>query len=154
MYSGLSVDIADGIAWLRLDRPKVANAIDANVITSLHHALDEVGHPKANVRCVVIGGQGATFCSGIDLHPFVLAKDSPEKTEDLVARHHLDSLVIRLVEFQLPIIAAVQGPAIGAGMTLALTADIMVMSEQAYLQPSFTRLGWCRIRASPTCCRD
>jgi 2-(1,2-epoxy-1,2-dihydrophenyl)acetyl-CoA isomerase len=134
--------VVDGVAWLTIDRPQVGNAIDAGVITAFHRALDSLHQKDTDIRSLVITGEGASFCSGIDLHGVLTFKGHPKEDRNVVARDNLDHLICRLVEFNLPIVAAVQGPAIGAGMTLSLTADIIVMSDQAYMQPTFTRLGF------------
>ena len=141
MSNGLSLEINGAVAWLRMRRPEVANAIDSALITEFDRLLNGL-EGNLSIRCLVMTGEGATFSSGIDLRAIRQSLDKAHEDEAVVARGHLDHLVCRLLNFRIPIIAAVNGAAIGAGMTLALTADLIVMAEDAYLEPSFTRLGF------------
>jgi 2-(1,2-epoxy-1,2-dihydrophenyl)acetyl-CoA isomerase len=90
---------------------------------------------------LVITGSDGVFCSGVDLHSVDLETPAGRQQAHAELRRFLDPLVLRFGELQYPIVAAVNGPAVGAGMSLALVSDIIVMSEDAFLWPSFARLG-------------
>lgn len=139
--SSLSVTVADGVATLRIQRPEVSNAIDISIIRSMHLALDQIQKGEGGVRAVVITGSGDVFCSGLDLHSIDLSVHHARQRAHFEMRRFMDPLITRLSGFRYPIIAAVNGAAVGAGMSLALASDIIVVAESAYFCPSFARLG-------------
>ena len=139
--SSLSVTVADGIATLSIDRPQVSNAIDISIIRSMHLALDQIQKGEGGARAVVITGSGDVFCSGLDLHSVDLNVRQARQRAHFEMRRFMDPLITRLSGFRFPIIAAVNGAAVGAGMSLALASDIIVVAENGYFCPSFARLG-------------
>ena len=90
---------------------------------------------------MVITGSGDVFCSGLDLHSVDLNTRQARQRAHFEMRRFMDPLITRLSGFRFPIIAAVNGAAVGAGMSLALASDIIVVGESAYFCPSFARLG-------------
>jgi 2-(1,2-epoxy-1,2-dihydrophenyl)acetyl-CoA isomerase len=137
----LSIEISEAIATLTLDSPSVCNAIDYNMIRALAAALDDIQHVSRGVRTVVITGGGDTFCAGADLRYFESLHQRARRRAFYSLRNLITSTIARLCEFRIPIVAAVNGPAVGLGMSLALASDILVASDIAYFAPSFTRLG-------------
>jgi 2-(1,2-epoxy-1,2-dihydrophenyl)acetyl-CoA isomerase len=127
MTSSLSFTVTDGVATLSIQRASVSNAIDITIIRAMHLALDQIQKGDSGARAVVLTGSNDVFCSGLDLHSIDL------KT--------VDPLILRLSGFRFPIVAAVNGAAVGAGMSLALASDIIIAGENAYFLPSFARLG-------------
>jgi 2-(1,2-epoxy-1,2-dihydrophenyl)acetyl-CoA isomerase len=89
----------------------------------------------------VLTGSGDVFCSGLDLHSIDLTTRQARQRAHFEMRRFMDPLIMRLSGFRYPIIAAVNGAAVGAGMSLALASDIIVVGETAYFCPSFARLG-------------
>lgn len=143
--NSLSCTVADGIATLTMHRESTSNAIDVGVIRSMHLALDEVqkGTQKGEggVRAVVITGSDDVFCSGLDLHTIDLNSPETRQRPHFETRRFMDPLILRLSAFRFPIVAAVNGAAVGAGMSLALASDIIIAAEDASFHPSFARLG-------------
>jgi 2-(1,2-epoxy-1,2-dihydrophenyl)acetyl-CoA isomerase len=139
--STLSVAVADGIATLTIQRAAVSNAIDISVIRALHGALDQIQKGDSGVRAVVLTGSGDVFCSGLDLHSIDLTTQQARQRAHFETRRFMDPLILRLSGFRFPIVAAVNGAAVGAGMSLALASDIIIAGESAYFLPSFARLG-------------
>lgn len=131
----LHSSLKDGVLKLTLNRPDRLNALSTELIVDINTAIyDGVA---AGARAVLITGAGRAFCSGADL-----ASDggiSPNLGETLETYYH--PLFERLADLDVPVISAVNGPAVGAGAALALSADIVVMAHSAYLQLGFVNIG-------------
>src|SRR3954452_21250505 len=110
----LGVTSDDGIVILELQREERRNALNVDLCRAIHHAVDEA--VAAGARVVVITGRGTAFCSGADLGGVY----GPEFLEALYGMLH------HLAEVPIPLIAAVNGPAIGAGTQLAIACDLRV----------------------------
>ncbi len=133
MNSSLSFSVADGVATLAIQRASVSNAIDITIIRAMHLALDQIQKGDSGARAVVITGSNDVFCSGLDLHSVDLKTAEARQRAHFEMRRFMDPLILRL--------AAVNGAAVGAGMSLALASDIIIAGEHAYFLPSFARLG-------------
>ena len=139
--SSLSFTVADGVATLALQRTAVSNAIDITVIRALHLALDQIQKGESGAKAVIITGSNDVFCSGLDLHSIDLKTQEARQRAHFEMRRFMDPLILRMSGFRFPIVAAVNGAAVGAGMSLALASDIIIAAENAYFLPSFARLG-------------
>jgi enoyl-CoA hydratase/carnithine racemase len=118
----------DGVATVTLDRPERKNALSVELRDRLADTLDELA-AQPTVRVVVLTGAGDVFTAGFDLKEFEAAIEDPEFGERLWAssdRYHRTVL-----EFPLPIVAAVNGPAIAGGFDLAVMCDLRIASETA-----------------------
>jgi 2-(1,2-epoxy-1,2-dihydrophenyl)acetyl-CoA isomerase len=136
----LLVEVADGIAWLRLNRPEAMNSLDNALKDALVAALREVGDDPA-VRCVVLTGTGRAFCVGQDLKEHVRSLSDPSSTLETTVTDHYNPIVIALSTMNKPVVAALNGVAAGAGMSFALACDFRVASEQAGLNTSFAGIA-------------
>lgn len=127
-----------------LNRPAVLNAINAELVQALHDVFSGVRH-DSSVRAIVLTGRGRAFCAGLDLRGYGAppgATDAEGRVQSgLRLQQHIAELVDLLRAVRAPIIAAVNGPAAGAGMSLALLADIRLMSASASFHASFIRRG-------------
>ncbi|CAJ63407.1 MULTISPECIES: enoyl-CoA hydratase/isomerase family protein [Frankia] len=134
---------APGVRVLTMNRPERLNALSAEMIRDLHHALDEVTADEA-CRVVVLTGAGRGFCAGLDLFSMP-GKRAGEADASPQARLHtqqaIAALVPRLRNLAQPVIAAVNGPAAGGGFGLALAADIRVAATSARFNAAFVRIG-------------
>ncbi len=139
--SSLSFTVSDSVATLSIQRPAVSNAIDITIIRAMHVALDKIQKGDSGARAVVITGSNEVFCSGLDLHSVDLKTQEARQRAHFEMRRFMDPLILRLSGFRFPIVAAINGAAVGAGMSLALASDIIVAGESAYFLPSFARLG-------------
>jgi 2-(1,2-epoxy-1,2-dihydrophenyl)acetyl-CoA isomerase len=115
------------------------NALNVAVHAEIRESLTQV-ESNAAIRCLVITGEGRAFCSGQDLTDRVMTENTQIDTGASLDRDY-NPLVRRLVAFPVPTIAAVNGPAVGAGANLALGCDILLMARSAYLQEAFARIG-------------
>ena len=139
--NSLSLTVSDGVATLAIQRTAVSNAIDITIIRAMHSALDQIQKGEGGARAVVITGSNDVFCSGLDLHSVDLKTQEARQRAHFEMRRFMDPLILRLSGFRFPIVAAVNGAAVGAGMSLALASDIIVAGDNAYFLPSFARLG-------------
>jgi 2-(1,2-epoxy-1,2-dihydrophenyl)acetyl-CoA isomerase len=123
------------VLTITLNRPDVLNALNRSVHDGLHRALEEAR--DESVRAVVITGAGRGFCVGQDLQEF--AAGAGDVADNLRSNYHRNILAIRALEK--PVIAAVNGPAAGAGLSLALACDIRIASDAATFVPAFINIG-------------
>jgi 2-(1,2-epoxy-1,2-dihydrophenyl)acetyl-CoA isomerase len=126
---------AGAVATITLNRPDRLNALTANLHAELGDALAAAADPA--VRAVVVTGAGRAFCVGQDIDAF--PGDPAEVGAMLRRSYHPNVLALRAL--QKPVVAAVNGPAAGAGLALALACDIRVAGSAATFVPAFTAIG-------------
>ncbi|MGF1549707.1 MAG: enoyl-CoA hydratase-related protein [Sphingomonadaceae bacterium] len=125
----------DGFATLTLARPAKLNALSGEMIDELVDALEKVAASEA--RALLLTGEGRGFCSGADLSPEGAIPD--DLGEELDRRYN--PLIGALFDLPIPAVAAVNGPAVGAGVSLALACDIVLAARSAYFQLGFIGIG-------------
>lgn len=126
----------NGVYWLRINRPAVLNALNTQVLRELSHVLDEL-YSDANLRVLVVTGSGKAFVAGADIEE--MSTMSPIEGEHFA---HLGvSVFRRLEQLPVPVIAAVNGYALGGGCELALSCDIRIASEKAVFGQPEVGLG-------------
>ena len=125
----------DGVALITLRRPEVMNALNTQMRAEITDAVTRAGR---EARVVVLTGEGRAFCSGQDLGDRANAANlNLERT----LRDEYIPMRMAIVESPVPVIAAVNGTAAGAGANLALVADITIAAESAFFIQAFTRIG-------------
>ena len=135
-------DIADDIVVVRLNRPSRLNALTREMVCELNAVLDEIG-ARETLRAVILTGSGRGFCSGQD----VAAADVRNRTapsglvERLFWQEQFAGMAERIRAMPQVVIAAVNGPCAGAGMALALAADIRLATHSASFLNAAVRLG-------------
>ena len=130
---------AGGVGVLTLHRPASKNALDTALVEQLGKELEQVA-VDPGVRVLVLTGAGGAFCSGADLKAAMAnAEDMLAQVEQHLERYH--RLIRAIVAMPQPVIAMVDGPAVGFGCDLALACDLRVLSTRAYLQEKFVRIG-------------
>jgi 2-(1,2-epoxy-1,2-dihydrophenyl)acetyl-CoA isomerase len=138
----VDVSVLDGAATIELNRPEALNAwnaqLGADLLAALRHVADE-----DSVRAVVLTGSGRAFSSGADLKDIsggeTTSNGRPDVYKTLTERYHPIMRAIR--EMPKPIVAAVNGPAVGIGCSLALCCDLIVAAESAYFLLAFVNIG-------------
>jgi 2-(1,2-epoxy-1,2-dihydrophenyl)acetyl-CoA isomerase len=123
------------VLWITLDRPDALNALNAPMHAALAAAVEEAGDPE--VRAVVLTGEGRGFCAGQDVSE--LGAPAYDVADEL--RRHLNRNVLALRALEKPVIGAVNGPAAGAGVSLALACDARIAAESAVFVPGFSGLA-------------
>ncbi|MFF0816277.1 enoyl-CoA hydratase [Rhodococcus sp. NPDC003318] len=133
------VDLTDGVLRITLNRPERLNAVTTETLDSVAEALDKHAGDRA-VRVAVLSGTGRAFCTGADLSA---SKEKAESTgpADASTIDAANRLVGTMRAFPRPVIAAVNGPAAGVGVSLALGADLTVATESSYFLLAFTKVG-------------
>lgn len=132
-YETIDLTHSDGVTRLALRRPEVMNALNRRMrieITSAMRALPE------DTRCVVLTGTGRAFCSGQDLTDTSLVGDVEQ-----ILQEEYEPMLLAIREAPVPVIAAVNGIAAGAGANLALAADVVIACESASFVQAFSRIG-------------
>jgi 2-(1,2-epoxy-1,2-dihydrophenyl)acetyl-CoA isomerase len=138
-YRNIRFSLADGVATIALDRPDAANAIDLALARELMHAAircDEDPH----VRAVLLTAAGKMFCAGGDLKSFAAQGDAlPGLLKELTT--YLHAATSRFARMDAPLVVAVNGTAAGAGFSLAVSGDFVLMAESAKLAMAYTAAG-------------
>jgi 2-(1,2-epoxy-1,2-dihydrophenyl)acetyl-CoA isomerase len=140
-YGTVNVYRAPGAVKIELNRPDRLNAWSKELSSDLLTVLREVAADD-EVRAVMLTGAGRAFCSGADLKDGLAAADSNghiDTKSTLVSWYH--PIVTAIREMPKPVVTAVNGPAAGAGLSLALAGDLVVAAESAYFQLAFVNIG-------------
>ncbi|KYG65596.1 3-hxdroxyacyl-CoA dehydrogenase [Bdellovibrio bacteriovorus] len=143
IFTHLKASRADSVLWLSLDNQEFSNAISLEMVTSLTTVLREADQDP-NIRVVVIRGQGNVFCAGGDVKAMkaqtgMFAGESNELRLRYI--HGIQQIPKVMEEFSKPLIAMVNGAAIGAGCDLAMMCDLRVGCENSKFGETFVKLG-------------
>jgi 2-(1,2-epoxy-1,2-dihydrophenyl)acetyl-CoA isomerase len=139
----MQIEVQDRIGTLTLNRPETLNAMSPELIGELVIASAWLAD-RAPIQALIITGAGRAFCSGGDVNWFKrgvsdASTDFPSEVRRGAEQLHNAIVDIRRIPY--PVIAAINGPAAGAGMSLALSADIRIASEEAFLAIAYGRIG-------------
>ncbi|MEM1133276.1 MAG: crotonase/enoyl-CoA hydratase family protein [Pseudomonadota bacterium] len=144
-YTQILYNVADGIATITLDRPDKMNAYTRTMQQEMCAAFDAADADDA-VRAVIVTGEGKAFCAGADLTPddgrqvFASGDEVPDLSDERV-RDGGGRLTLRIFQCKKPVIAAVNGAAVGIGATMQLAMDFRLASEKAKFGFVFARRG-------------
>ncbi len=133
-YQTLNVTQTGALLTVSLNRPQVLNALTLELLEELRAALAEAA--DETVRAVLLTGEGRGFCSGADLSATTLDKDTTKIVET-----YYNPVAVALTSLKKPVVAAVNGVAAGAGMSLALACDVRLLSSEAVFALGFSRIG-------------
>jgi enoyl-CoA hydratase len=135
----LTVELADGVLSVTLNRPDSLNSLTAAMLTGIAAALSQAANDP-RVRVVRLGGAGRGFSSGAGIseedHANPGANGTPADVLDAA-----NSAVRAIVSLPQPVVAIVQGPAAGVGASLALACDVVLASDKAFFMLAFTKIG-------------
>jgi len=135
----LTLESRTGVAWITLNRPKAGNALNIELAEALEAAARRCDE-DASIRAVVLTGTGPMFCAGGDLRSFAAAgSDVGPLLKRLTDALH--AAIARFARMQAPVIAAVNGAAAGAGMSLACATDLAIAAESARFTMAYTAAG-------------
>jgi enoyl-CoA hydratase/carnithine racemase len=143
--SAVEIDVVeDGVLQVTLNRPATLNAIDGSLLDGMDAALEAASAPNA-CRAVLLTGAGRGFCAGLDLsgtgEPLTVPATTSLKT-GYDAQVRLTDLYTRIYELPVPVIAAVNGVAVGGGLSFALHSDVRIASEEARFGSVFIKAGF------------
>jgi 2-(1,2-epoxy-1,2-dihydrophenyl)acetyl-CoA isomerase len=136
-YETIVLERKDGVATLTLNRPEKLNALNRKMVEELNGALVEMAKDR-EVRALVVTGAGRGFCSGADVGDMAQAA-APIETRRWTQM--AQKVILALTDLEKPVIAKVNGVAVGIGCSLALSADMIVASENATFSLIFSRIG-------------
>lgn len=136
-YQAIQFAVADHVATLTLNRPERRNALDQAMRAELGEAVAVVRRDRA-IKVLILQGAGGAFCAGGDISTMTADTAADEARDRML---NLQIVIADLLNLDRPIIAVVDGPAYGAGVGLALTADLVLASPRARFCLSFLRLG-------------
>jgi 2-(1,2-epoxy-1,2-dihydrophenyl)acetyl-CoA isomerase len=140
-FDDVTVEAAGRAAIVRLNDPKTLNAISPRMIDGLAKALAHVEVAPEGFRCTILTGTGRGFCSGANLT--TTGPDDILKQGDLgkALRDCYYPALRRMRDFRMPLLVAVNGPALGFGLCIALMGDIVLAARSAFFQLTFSRIG-------------
>ncbi|OBJ85034.1 enoyl-CoA hydratase [Mycobacterium asiaticum] len=126
----IGITQTEAVMTIELQRPERRNALNSELVEELREALEKAS--EGSTRAVVLTGQGTAFCAGADLSGDAFAADYPDR---LVELHRVMDAV------PVPVIGAINGPAIGAGLQLAMQCDLRVVAPDAFFQFPTSKYG-------------
>ena len=142
-FEQILYDALDGVATVTLNRPEKLNAVTSVLLRELISAFDEADADDA-VRAVIVTGAGRAFCAGADLSAGTQAFDRSMRERPEADGEHRDGgglVTLRIYDMKKPVIAAINGPAVGFGVTMTLPMDIRIASASARMGFVFSRRG-------------
>jgi len=137
-YESILFEAADGVATVTLNRPDKLNCLNRPMLAEIRDAVARAGG-DAGVRCLMLTGAGRAFSTGQDLGERRAANGTPDLGGSL--ERNYNPLVRALVDLEIPVLAAVNGPAVGAGANIALACDIVLAARSAYFLQAFANIG-------------
>ncbi len=139
-YKNVILQQVGKVAVLKLNAPEALNAMTLNMVAELSHAISAIQHGDA--RCLLLTGEGRGFCAGAnirDFDPGSSAKTMPPSGSAL--EMHFHPLINKIRNMEIPMVSAVNGLAVGVGMSFAIMADMVVAARSAYFLQAFARIG-------------
>ena len=137
IYKNIAIDYVDHIAILKLNAPEVLNALSPDMVQELSAAISEI--IESDARCLLMTGKGRAFCAGANLQARENGDGFPPAGSVLESHYH--PVMTKLRNMEIPMVSAVNGAAVGVGMSFAIMADIVVASKSAYFLQAFAKIG-------------
>ena len=147
-FATISFSIENGVGWITLNRPERLNSLDITLGEEMVKAL-EICVGDQEIRAVVITGSGRSFCSGGDIKSFSEFLDTDPSEPLRQATKLLNKIIMEIRLMPKPVLAAINGTASGAGISIALACDLRIASESARFKQAYTAIGlvpdgaWC-----------
>jgi 2-(1,2-epoxy-1,2-dihydrophenyl)acetyl-CoA isomerase len=137
-YKTLLFDLSDNVATITLNRPDRLNALTPELLGELRDALEKT--TSGGARALILTGADRAFCAGADMLDRSLGDAGTDGAGQLLKSHY-HPVVLALADLQIPVITAINGPAVGAGLSLALAGDIILAARSSYLLLAFANIG-------------
>ena len=136
-YETITVEVADHIATITLNRPERMNACSLDMAGEINDALSTM----EGARCLIITGTGRGFCSGADLSARSERSISGGEGSYIALTRHYNPLMMNLARLNMPIITAVNGAAAGVGCSIGLAGDFVIAGKSGYFLQAFVNIG-------------
>ena len=136
-YETITVDVADAIATITLNRPERMNACSLDMAGEINDALSTM----AGARALIITGAGRGFCSGADLSARGERSIAGGEGSYVALTRHYNPLMMKLARLEMPIVTAVNGAAAGVGCSLGLAGDFVIAGRSGYFLQAFVNIG-------------
>jgi 2-(1,2-epoxy-1,2-dihydrophenyl)acetyl-CoA isomerase len=138
-YETIEFSIENGLATITLNRPERLNAFSNGLRDDILAAVREVAQADSGARALLITGKGRAFCAGADLADGLGGGENRDMGQALINSYH--PMLLEISSLNIPVISAVNGVAAGAGMSLAISADIVIAARSAYFLQAFVNIG-------------
>lgn len=138
-YENIRFNIENGLATITLSRPQALNALSSGLKSDFLSALRIVRSPSSGARALILTGEGRAFCAGADLTQGGMNSEDRDLGRSLMDDYH--PILLELANLKIPVISAVNGVAAGAGMSIAISADIVIAARSAYFLQAFVNIG-------------
>ncbi len=135
------LEIDGPLATFVLDNPDRLNAADPGMLEGLMSSLQEIKKPRRGIRCLMITGEGRAFCAGANVRRIGSSSGARARSAFSIIDTAYHPVVRQLRDVRIPVVTAVNGPAVGFGVALALSGDITVAAESAYFYLSYVNLA-------------
>lgn len=135
-YENIILEFDEGVGVVKLNAPKFLNALSNDMVAELSLAIREV--LKSDARCLLLTGEGRAFCAGANLQ--ARGGDGPE-IPGHVLESHFNPVMNTLRRMEIPMVTAINGPAVGVGMSFAVMSDYAVAAKSAYFLQAFANIG-------------
>lgn len=136
----IKLQVSDHIATVTLNRPEAMNALNRQAYTELENVFLDL-QKDSEVRCIILTGEGRAFCSGDDVKELMTGTPEPGGARLRQVRPGTTPAATAILDCDRPVIAAVNGPAVGWGMDMSLMADFRIASEKAKFGELFVKRG-------------
>lgn len=137
-YESILVERHDKVEVIKLNAPQYLNALSSVMVQELHAAV--MGFIDGHARCLLLTGEGRAFCAGANLQAGG-GGDGGLPPSGHVLETHYHPLMNKLRQMEKPMVTAINGPAVGVGMSLAMVGDIAVAAKSAYFLQAFANIG-------------
>lgn len=137
-FDNFDVTRADGVAWLAIESETAMNSLNDGMTQELMELVTELGEDE-DARCIVLRGSDGVFCAGGNVTSF--EEDTSATVDMRRGASFFHDIVVQLKQGETPVVTGIDGPAVGAGFSLALLGDLTVMHEEAYLQYGYPGVG-------------
>ena len=135
-YENIVVEYIDQVGLIKLNAPQVLNALSGEMVSELSAAIREV--LKSDARCLLLTGEGRAFCAGANLQ--ARPADGPPIPGHVLETHY-HPVMNMLRKMEIPMVTAINGPAVGVGMSFAVMSDYAVAAKSAYFLQAFANIG-------------
>lgn len=140
-YENLLLDSQNDVVTITLNRPAALNSFTAAMAEEFHDALTKLGDGGIPARALLITGAGRGFCAGADLNAGIGFSTGSAPDLGVVLERYYNPIIKRIRGLALPTVAAVNGPAAGAGMSFALACDLIIAGRSASFLQAFVNIG-------------